>query len=69
MNNNHFEGFFYDVQDNGFGHYQTYQVDEQGEFPVCSSCHAMVMINRGQGSACDTCQHEAYMHCQADYED
>jgi len=64
-----FEDYFYDSV-NDYNHPQTYQVDDNGKsFPVCSCCHAMVMPNRGQGTACDSCQYEDYMQCVADYGD
>lgn len=66
---NESENYFYNVEDNGHGFYQTFQVAEGDHFPVCSCCHAMVMINRGQGSACESCQHEAYMEACHDYDE
>lgn len=62
------EEYFYDVEMNQHGFPQTYQQVGGASFPVCSCCHAMTMPNRGQGTACDTCQHEAFMHASHDYE-
>lgn len=54
---------------NEFGFPQTYLEDEgEASIPVCSNCTAMVMPNRGQGTICDSCAHEALMECQHDYD-
>lgn len=61
---------FYDVAQNEHGHPQTYQrgsVTEE-DHTVCACCHAAVMPNRGQGSACEQCQHEHLLECQHDYD-
>ena len=62
-----YEDYFYEVRSNQYGFPQTYQIGLGHEFPVCICCHAMVMPNRGQGTACDTCNHEALMHAEHDY--
>lgn len=60
---------FFEEMTNEFGHPQMYQICDGARFPVCSSCHAMVMPNRGQGSACDSCQHEAYIWAAMDHDE
>ncbi|MBK6616356.1 hypothetical protein [Ottowia sp.] len=40
-------------------------VDEEGS-PICASCAAAVMPNRGQGMICDQCDHEFTLHCLHD---
>ena len=64
---------FYEVQVNPHGFPQTYQRNSHGyssaaDSPVCSQCQAAVMPNRGQGTACDSCQHEFLLECQHDYD-
>ena len=53
---------------NEYGHLQTYMQDEASLFPVCSSCHAMVMPNRGQGMLCDQCSHDIFIEMSHDYD-
>ena len=42
-------------------------VDDEGH-PTCPQCHCLVMPNRGQGTACDKCQHEFLIECEHDYD-
>ena len=42
-------------------------VDEHGS-PVCPQCHCLVMPNRGQGCMCESCNHEALIEFQHDYD-
>jgi hypothetical protein len=60
----------YHVEKNEYGYPQTMQEGGPGQkdHPVCSCCYACVMPNRGQGTACDTCQSEAAMEMSHDYD-
>ena len=53
--------------ENELGYIQTYST-ESG-LPECSQCGAAVMLNRGQGTICDTCAHEALIEMALDYDD
>lgn len=56
--------------DNEFGCSQTYQLDEDGsETPVCASCGILVMVNKGQGSECGSCQNDALRETKRDYDE
>lgn len=60
-----FPEFADETNEHGFP--QTMQHDGRGKYvPVCSSCKACVMPNRGQGTICDTCDYEFTLHCEAD---
>lgn len=58
------------THENEHGCSQTYQLDEDGsETPVCASCGVLVMVNKGQGSECAQCQHEALLEAEKDYDE
>lgn len=52
---------------NEHGFPQTYEMIDGKLYPVCPCCRASVMPNRGQGTACGTCQHEDLMECMHDW--
>lgn len=53
---------------NKHGYLQTFQRSDDGtsDVPVCSQCHACVMMNRGQGTICDACDRAFTIECQLD---
>ncbi len=53
---------------NEFGHAQTYIRDVFELIPSCTSCYATVMLNRGQGTLCDSCAHDILIKMSHDYD-
>lgn len=58
---------FYETT-NEHGYPQTMQCDPKGDIPVCSQCKSVVMPNRGSGTCCEWCQHEAMLEMSHDYD-
>lgn len=53
---------------NDYGLPQTMQYDGYGKyFAVCAQCKSCVMPNRGQGTICDKCAHDADIEMEHDY--
>lgn len=54
---------------NQYGFTQTYLQDGTSARPICSSCHALVMPNMGQGTLCDQCSHDIFIEMSIDYDE
>ena len=42
-------------------------LDDEGH-AVCCQCHCLVMPNRGQGALCSTCDYDAFIESEHDYD-